>query len=107
MKFSLHVCVINLYRLSYAVYTLHALCRENANSHMVLLYDIACALHKHLKVHVLLTRVLRILSSYFYMFIIIIGPWTNLEGVTLATPTFHAYDHSAECQVATLYYVIS
>ena len=79
MKFSLYVCVINLYRLSYAVYTLHALCRENANSHLVLLYDIVCALHKHLKVHVLLTRVLRIiLLSYFYMFIIIIiGPWTN------------------------------
>ena len=41
------------------------------------------------------------------MFMIIIGLWTNLEEVTLATPTFHTYGHSAECQVATLYYVIS
>lgn len=45
-----HTIILSLYRLSYAVYCLQKLQQKKNDQSIVLLYDIACLLEKHIKV---------------------------------------------------------
>ena len=44
------VCIIIHNRLAYAVYLIEQLVKQHQSAEMYITYDIACMLHKHLKV---------------------------------------------------------
>ncbi|XP_071140726.1 uncharacterized protein [Mytilus edulis] len=65
-------------RLSYPVYMLKCILENRSSDNLVVMYDIACMLHKHLKK-------------------------TNnidvLERCSFAVPVFHSFAHNTECQL--------
>lgn len=57
-----HKCV---FRLSYPVYILKCVLENRPNDHLVVMYDIACMLHKHLQVTIFLFNTLIYLDEHF------------------------------------------
>ena len=100
----MYACMYILFaRISYIVYALEYIkqhCPED--SKVYLLYDVACALQRHLKVQ---SNVCCTVHQLFPI-IIYIRMLQNhnktelLDYFKLAVPVFHAYGHKTSCQVS-------
>ena len=74
---------------------------EKKNRKLIVLYDIACLLEKHLKVCIVMhecTGYIDCIHPQNH------GRMDLLEETTLGIPLFHVYGHGALCQVLTFVY---
>ena len=79
---------------------------SNTDTQLFVMYDIACTLHSHLKVLILILQ-----DSYhalniilFCVFLKLTQKKAVLDTVQLCLPTFHSYGHKVSCQVRTVAY---
>lgn len=109
----------NRCRLSYAVYVLQELEKDNADNPRLkinILYDIACMLVKHLQVKINLVWILVYYyavwysSSEFTCYYVIFSQNLDedpiLDMFQFAIPIFHCYGHNGPCQVCFRQFLI-
>lgn len=91
-------CFTNFfYRLCYGEWVLEQLNLKNSDGcDVYVMYDIACTLHKHLKVSVNGFTQLPFLELSLLQRA---GKTKLVEKVKLCLPSFHSYGHSVSCQV--------
>ena len=93
-----YVCMYIVTRISYIVYALEYIkqhCPED--SKVYLLYDVACALKRHLKV---LSNVYIIFKLFLMIMVQNHNKTELLDFFSLAVPVFHAYGHKLNCKVS-------